>query len=284
MLFFLCITISSSAQVGINTSNPQSGALHIDPKNDNNVTGAPASTQTVDDVIISSAGNIGIGHIAPTYKLDIWVRPSGTSKPAFRLEDGTEGDSKILLSDASGNASWGYPGEISIIRGVYTKTTNYTIPSISPSLVYANMYANAYIKLPKGRWVVMVDHRVDPASGSYGTSYLERSFFRLTFSDNNLSGDGTLYPANGAGVSKDIEGSANGTASIGSLISANVNFRTATIISGFVIINNKTSSTKTYYLKIVNSAYPTHLNLTGRILTSANPAHTENRIIAMPLQ
>ncbi|QIK60707.1 hypothetical protein G7050_13035 [Dysgonomonas sp. HDW5A] len=284
IFFFLCITINSSAQVGLNTSNPQSGVLHIDAKGNNNATEAPASDQTIDDVMISPAGNIAIGHTTPSYKLDIWVRPSGTSKPAFRLEDGTEGNTKILLSDASGNAYWGYPGEIPLIRGVYTRTINYTIPSISPSLIYANMYAYAYIKLPKGRWVVMVDQRVDPASGSYGTSYQERSFFRLTFSDNSLSGDGTLYPANGAGVSKDIEGSLNGTATTGSLISSNVNFRTASIVSGFIIINNRTNGIKTYYLKLVNAAYPNNLNLAGRVLTTANPAHAENRIIAMPLQ
>lgn len=283
-LFLLCITICSSAQVGINTANPQSGVLHIDPKGDNTTAGTPASTQTVDDVIISSSGNIGIGHITPAYKVDIRTTSSGPSMPAFRLEDGTEGDSKILLSDASGNAYWGYPGEISVVRGVYTKTTNYTIPNISPSLVYGNIYANAYIKLPKGRWVVMVDHRVEPASGSYGTSYLERAFFRLTFSDNSLSGDGTLIPANGAGASKDIEGTTNGTTTMGALISTNVNFRTPTIVSGFIIINNQTNNIKTYYLKIVNTTYPSHLNLVGRVLTTANPAHTENRIIAMPLR
>lgn len=279
-LFFLCISIYTSAQVGINTNAPQSSVLHIDGQGNNSPTGTPTAAETTDDVLISSVGNVAIGHINPAYKLDVRV-PDGSKKAAFRLEDGTEGNTKILLSDASGNAYWGFPGGISMIRGIYTQAINYTIPNRT---YIPNMYMNAYIQLPPGRWVVMLDQRVEPTASSYGTSSEQRSFIRFTFSDNNLTGDGNLIPANGAGVSKDIEGTNGGTITTGALISGNMSFRTPTIISGFVIINNQTNAVKTYYLKLVNPGYPTFQNLTGRVVTAGNPAHTESKMIAMPLQ
>mgnify|MGYP003430871178 FL=1 len=45
-----------------------------------------------------ASGNIGIGTNTPTATLSV----SGS----FRLTDGTQGNGKVLTSDASGNASW----------------------------------------------------------------------------------------------------------------------------------------------------------------------------------
>ncbi len=48
--------------------------------------------------ILTGTNNVGIGTAAPTAKLDV----AGTVK----IADGTQGDAKILTSDADGNASW----------------------------------------------------------------------------------------------------------------------------------------------------------------------------------
>ncbi len=70
MLIPLCFTISySKAQVGINTSNPQA-AFHVDGDKDNPSSGLPSSTQTGNDVAITSAGEIGVGTITPAVKID----------------------------------------------------------------------------------------------------------------------------------------------------------------------------------------------------------------------
>jgi hypothetical protein len=47
-------------------------------------------------------GNIGIGTASPSTKLHIYATQSG----AFRLEDGTQGTGKVLISDANGVATW----------------------------------------------------------------------------------------------------------------------------------------------------------------------------------
>lgn len=54
-----------SAQVGINTDNPQA-LFHIDPKGDTNST-----TNTSDDIVLTTAGNMGIGTTTPDATLDI---------------------------------------------------------------------------------------------------------------------------------------------------------------------------------------------------------------------
>jgi hypothetical protein len=81
-----------SAQVGINTDDPQ-GLLHVDAKGDTN-----GSLNTDDDVVITPEGRIGVGTLSPLNRLDI----HGT----IRIADGTQGDGKILMSDADGVAKW----------------------------------------------------------------------------------------------------------------------------------------------------------------------------------
>jgi hypothetical protein len=55
-------------------------------------------------IMRTSTGNVGINTITPTADLDIKAR-NGVGK-GFRLEDGSQGAGKVLVSDANGNASW----------------------------------------------------------------------------------------------------------------------------------------------------------------------------------
>lgn len=92
------------AQVGINTQNPI-GVFHVDPKGDTNAAG---SVGVGEDVIIDKSGNIGVGAL-PRTDVKINLTDGGTSaivKPVFQLQDGNEGIGKVLISDASGNATW----------------------------------------------------------------------------------------------------------------------------------------------------------------------------------
>ena len=63
------------------------------------------TTNSVIDSKIQSiyrTGNIGIGTASPSTKLHVWATQSG----AFRLEDGTQGSGKVLVSDTNGLATW----------------------------------------------------------------------------------------------------------------------------------------------------------------------------------
>ena len=82
------------ASVGIQTENPQ-GVLHID--------GGATAAQPSDDVIIDAAGRLGVGVLAPAAKVDIYATAPGG---AIRIQDGSQGDRKVLTSDADGASSW----------------------------------------------------------------------------------------------------------------------------------------------------------------------------------
>lgn len=96
------LSILSYGQVGINTPNPQS-SFHIDGAKDNVVTGVPTITQQANDVVVTSSGSMGLGTVSPATRLDI---NNGTTAGAIKIVDGTQGDGKVLTSDASGIATW----------------------------------------------------------------------------------------------------------------------------------------------------------------------------------
>ena len=138
LIIFTIILISgtfhSYCQVGINTESPTQ-PLHING----------GSTGTTDDVVVTSAGTVGVGTDSPDAALKLDVRGNASvsgnvrvgenktvggnlsvskigigtenpatpvhiaagSEPALRLADGTQGDGYLLTSDTGGNAFWG---------------------------------------------------------------------------------------------------------------------------------------------------------------------------------
>lgn len=91
LLGIFCIGLLN-AQVGVNTKEPK-GMLHIDPRSDTQTDGSNAS----DDVIITNDGKLGIGTLNPNVLLHIKTNGTTTNPiTAFRLEDGNQGNDRIL--------------------------------------------------------------------------------------------------------------------------------------------------------------------------------------------
>lgn len=101
-----CFTWGLSAQVGVNTLNPQR-LLHIDGASSaattNPAAGAVSAAQAVDDVVFNTFGNVGVGHLSPAAKLDI---KSPITSKALRIKDGTQGNLRALTSNANGTGAW----------------------------------------------------------------------------------------------------------------------------------------------------------------------------------
>lgn len=95
------VFISDNQNVSFGTATPQA-MFHIDGARDNNINSAPTTAQQVNDIVVNTSGNIGIGTIAPTNKLDIRSATNG----AVKIVDGTQGANKVLTSDANGVATW----------------------------------------------------------------------------------------------------------------------------------------------------------------------------------
>lgn len=194
-LFLFMPCLYASAQVGINTEDPK-GILHIDSKSDTN-----GSNNTSDDVVIDGTGNIGIGRINPQTKLDI----NGN----IVIKDGTEGNGKVLVSDADGKGSWekiGESGKTSLwtmenTDGIIFNTSVFLYGN-SPSTVDPlnevglTPYGNGAVIVPQGLYFIIVEHDLHNVS-EYGSFYIysttEGKYIYTIYYKEKLSGASFIY-------------------------------------------------------------------------------------------
>jgi hypothetical protein len=170
LFILLCTIFGVGAQVGINTKNPL-GVLHIDSQ-----TNTSGTTNTSDDVIVTSAGRLGIGTIAPVTALDI--------RGQLRIVDGTEGVDKVFTAiNSQGLGKWSTPDLKSKI-GVW-RIVNLTINAYAsadeiilkdaktgPSYIKNDEIAlvaldNYRLKIPQGKYIVFINQDISHAE--YGT-------------------------------------------------------------------------------------------------------------------
>lgn len=104
-----------SAQLGINTHNPQT-SFHVDGAKDNNASGTPTLAQQNNDFAITSTGEIGIGTIAPNEKVE--------------LNSGTINNSGLRFTNLTSATPVSATGQR---LGVDASGTVITIPSTSPA-------------------------------------------------------------------------------------------------------------------------------------------------------
>lgn len=151
-----------SAQVGINTSNPQA-TFHVDGGKDNAAVGAPTVVQQANDVVVTSPGNIGVGTTTPSTRLEI---NNGTTNGAIKIVDGTQANGNVLTSDANGVGTWKATASVTI-SGT-TPTTNTLFGTA------ADKYMNASITLPTGKWMIYLGFLINLAN--YPNSYYAARF------------------------------------------------------------------------------------------------------------
>ncbi|WP_413533215.1 hypothetical protein [Empedobacter brevis] len=230
------------SQVGINTNNPQ-GVFNVDGKKDNNKEGAPSKEQQLNDFVITREGNVGIGTTAPIRKLEV----VSTSSPAFKLNDGSQGEGYVLTSDAYGNGSW----------KAFQKPVlaNWSSTGISTA-VNQIMYTGTSITLPPGRWLIFTNvilaAHPNPNEG-------QGVWVRLSWSSTQPN-----YTYSGG----------TGNLNSGTLISS------FGLASGTTLINNTSSSEKTYYL--FNNIPTVTGDYEGVWQNLGSSSWAENSIIAYP--
>jgi hypothetical protein len=168
---------------------------------------------------IYRTGNIGIGTASPSTKLHVWATQSG----AFRLEDGTQGSGKVLVSDASGLATWtplssiGISGSASYIP-VFTGTS-----SLGNSILYIEPFYGRTLIINPGRSLISSlsylsiqrgQSQVDIILGNPG--YGQNSGIVSDNTDGfDVSSKGPLVFNSGASYSEAMRISTNGYVGIG---------------------------------------------------------------------
>lgn len=101
-LLLLLSTTLTAQNIGINTKQPL-GIFHVDSKENNPTIGTPSSAQQIDDFIITSNGNMGVGTINPENKLHIGQDPNQESLKIEGLSTGNIITNNILVYDTNTN-------------------------------------------------------------------------------------------------------------------------------------------------------------------------------------
>lgn len=219
ILFFCLLSTIAYSQVGINTDYP-TGSLLIDGGKDNTST-APSSASQSNDVKVDNNGFLGIGINSPTTYIDIKSQPN----MGFRLKDGTEGDYYRLKTNSLGNATW--KKRASVIVSVNDVTFS--------GQIFTNTinYVGRYLILKPGKWLIRTNltlatnSEATPSDGFYA---------KFAWAEKNSDNTYFLTP----------------DATFGVIIGGLYNLKYG-LAKGSTIIENTSSSSKTYYL-VTNGA------------------------------
>ncbi|MDR3273478.1 MAG: hypothetical protein LBT29_08370 [Flavobacteriaceae bacterium] len=95
LLLWIITSSLAFGQVGIGTDNPL-GIFHIDPQSN---TQTQTENSDTDDFLVDTGGNVGIGTIHPTEKLDV-------NAGKISIRDGSQGQGKVFVSDENGVGTW----------------------------------------------------------------------------------------------------------------------------------------------------------------------------------
>lgn len=260
-------TVSLQAQIGINTELPQA-LFHVDAKSNNNLTGASTATQMLDDVVVTSDGNIGVGTIVPKRKLHIVTGGTATSPQiGLRIEDGNQALNKVLTSDANGVAKW----QTAPTPAALLAYRNPSAPNI-PTNVSTFYNTGSYIDLPPGRWFVTVNTLVY-AGTSAATSVHDRVFCHASFTETSTMST-TLTAANISADVKDKKQIAK------MLVKRSYNV----LIGSFIIINSTESTTKRYYYMFGSIVQMGTSLGSGNFSKVAGTANAENTMVGIQIQ
>lgn len=256
----------SFSQVGISTVNPI-GTFHVDGGKDNPATGAPSVTQQLNDFNVTSTGNVGIGTVNPSQKLEIQTGGSSDSPVAgFKLTDGTQHDKYVLTSDPNGIATW-KTISVPAVQGVFSGS-GVNIPFTTQQAVWQQTGAN--VVLGPGKWkvdiILLLQHQ--------GTAIDVNTWMWLksTFTDSPTSVTPVYsdFTASNVLASQLFSGPAIPTESKNA------------ILQGSIILNNTSGNDKTYYL-LIGDRFVGGTQTPGASLKSVGGTWGENSIIAYPM-
>lgn len=101
-LVALLVSTIAFSQVGINTQNPQ-GIFNIDGQKDNPNIGIPTTAQQLNDFVVTPTGNVGVGSISPSEKLEvkgnISLSSNGSASSSIKFyENSNNGNNKIIVT------------------------------------------------------------------------------------------------------------------------------------------------------------------------------------------
>lgn len=230
LFLFLNISLATWAQgVGINLQKGQTGAVfHIDAAGDN--TSAVTAAQALNDIIVTNAGQMGIGTIAPSTQLHI---KTASAQGALRIDDGTQKAGRVLYSQLDGTGFWSPYGSYTLVEIPLGANKTFAMSEVNGVF----KYSGTSFQLDPGIWMIDIQILVAHFTGAGSTNsanYNDRAWFKFGLSDS-----GSAW-----GMSSDhIPGTATLVCDFLYKVGASYN-----MIPGVFFLNNQTDAKKTYYL------------------------------------
>jgi hypothetical protein len=210
---------------------------------------AGANSTTSNELMrIKGTGNVGLGTTNPTEKLEV--------NGKIKITDGTQGNGKVLVSDANGAGTW--------------TTTNSIKPAVKGEFIGGGgnpnsttfVYCNTYIDLPPGKWMVFGTYLL---AGSTTLPSGQSVFVRTNFQLSDTVTGANPYVFSGGLIS----GVLAGPTDFG-------------IANGQTIINNNTAGTIRFYMWAGIQKYgpiPATFSMSG----IGSSFWAENQLSAVPM-
>lgn len=261
----------SYGQVGVNTNNPQ-GVFNVDAKKNNPTSGSSFSEEEQgDDFVITNSGQVGIGTINPSQKLEIHTGGTQASPvTGFKLVDGNQFNSLVLTSDSDGVGTW-KPVSLTTVMGVIPSGPGAGDYAFQSNATWQSTHSS--IKLPQGTWKVEVTELLR-YNGSVNLDAADYMWVRFTFADSDAT-----FP-NDDGLTKDLVGSTKFIS--GNILGPSTGAQKYGLAQGSVIIKNTSAVAKTYYL-LVGSSTSSVTDPKKTISTVGSSSWGENIITAFPI-
>ena len=256
----LLLGVWAFGQVGIGTTSPQ-GILHIDAAKNTVTTGSTPSNFS-DDVIVTPAGNVGIGTLTPGTNLEINNATAG----AIKIVDGTQGVGKVLVSDANGVGTWQtLPQFKYMVNGSFVQLQSI---SNNPNSANTVQYSQGSIILNKGKYMISTGLTIRLTNSS-STVNINPFYLQMYLSSSQNSIANTTFSYLTSNVNNSFGGNM--------ILSQDTRFYN--FITGSTIINVLNDNT-TIYLVIQNvnkDAYGKDVNWTFET------RNYENYLYAVPM-
>ena len=206
------------------------------------------STTSNELMRIKGTGNVGIGTTNPTEKLEV--------NGKIKITDGTQGNGKVLVSDANGTGTWTTTNSIKpAVTGVFAGGGG------NPNST-TSVYCNTYIDLPPGKWMIFGTYLL---AGSTTLPSGQSVFVRTTFQLSDIVTGANPYVVSGGLIS----GVLAGPTDFG-------------IANGQTIINNNTAGTIRFYMWANIQKYgpiPVTFSMSG----IGSSFWSENQLSAIPM-
>lgn len=204
-------------------------------------------------MLYSQSGKVGIGTSSPQETLHV--------KGSLRLENPSQGEGKILRVYDSGAMKWANAVPLPVY-GSFEIQDGYSVKTID-----TNSYFKSSITLSPGKWIVKLsflltlkDLGASTSEGYVVETYLSDSSTSSTRTNDYVAGSSTIM---------------GGTAYTPSVYN---------LLQGSVLIENKGTVSKTYYLWGKAVKYPTTSTTSVALDRLASNIWSENRIYAIPIE